>query len=279
MTLLLTAGLSTVVLAQTPESPTKKGDTRDVNVHIIERNGNEIREIDRTYRIEGMKDPDRDKLVTKLVDSLRASHKDGQKRQLTITVEDTNGDRIVTRDRVHPDRVGPRPVWPRPVGPVLPARPIRPTRPGDVYAWRNRSSRTDTSRNWEFEFRRGTDSLASQLKRFSFQFPRDFDRQMVRPFEEWSRNMGGKSSTIRGLDAYPNNPDRNQLNVRFTAPAKGDVRIVVTNPAGKEIARRTLNDFSGEFVGQIDLGKNPTGTYFITVTQNDDGAVKRIVVE
>jgi|GEM_PF-773882 len=299
MTLLLTAGLSTVVLAQTPESPAKKGDTRDVNVHIIERNGNEIHEIDRTYRIEGMKDPDRDKLVTKLVDSLRASHKDGQKRQLTITVEDTNGDRIVTRDRVHPDRVGPRTVGPRTVGPrtvgprtvgprtvgprtvgpVLPARPMRPTRPGDVYAWRNRSSRTDTSRNWEFEFRRGTDSLASQLKRFSFQFPRDFDRQMVRPFEEWSRNMGGKSSTIRGLDAYPNNPDRNQLNVRFTAPAKGDVRIVVTNPAGKEIARRTLNDFSGEFVGQIDLGKNPTGTYFITVTQNDDGAVKRIVVE
>ncbi|MBC7571315.1 MAG: T9SS type A sorting domain-containing protein [Spirosoma sp.] len=274
MTLLLTAGLSTVVLAQTPESPTKKGDTRDVNVHIIERNGNEIHEIDRTYRIEGMKDPDRDKLVTKLVDSLRASRKDGQKRQLTITVEDTNGDRIVTRDRVHPDRVGPRSVRP-----VLPARPMRPTPPGDVYAWRNRSSRTDTSRNWEFEFRRGTDSLASQLKRFSFQFPRDFDRQMVRPFEEWSRNMGGKSSTIRGLDAYPNNPDRNQLNVRFTAPAKGDVRIVVTNPAGKEIARRTLNDFSGEFVGQIDLGKNPTSTYFITVTQNDDGAVKRIVVE
>ena len=91
--------------------------------------------------------------------------------------------------------------------------------------------------------------------------------------------MGGKSSTIRGLDAFPNNPDRNQLNVRFTAPVKGDVRIVVANPAGKEVAKRTLKDFSGEFVGQIDLGRNPTGTYFITVTQNEDGAVKRIVVE
>ena len=256
--LLLTAGLSTMALAQTPESPAKKGDTRDVNVHIIERNGNEIREIDRTYRIDGISDPDRDKLVTKLVDSLRAARKDGQKQQLTITVEDSDGDRIITRERV---------------------RPARPTPPSDAYAWRNRRPRADTSRNWEFEFRRGTDSLASQLKRFSFQFPRDFDRQMIRPFEEWSRNMGGKSSTIRGLDAYPSNPDRNQLNVRFTAPAKGNVSIVVTNTTGKEIAKRTLNDFSGEFVGQINLGKNPGGTYFVTVTQNDDGAVKRIVVE
>ncbi len=279
MAVLLAALLPAMAAAQTSKSPTKKEEIRDINVHIIERNGNEIHEIDRTYRIDGMKDPDRDKLVTKLVDSLRAARKDDQKRQLTITVEDSDGDRtrtdrIVTRDRVNPNQVGPRLVRP-----TLPNRPMRPTRPGDAYAWRNRLPRADTNRNWEFEFRRGTDSLASQLKRFSFQFPRDFDRQLGRPFEEWSRNVGGKSSTIRGLDAYPNNPDRNQLNVRFTAPAKGDVRIVVTNPAGKEVAKRTLNEFSGEFVGQIDLGKNPTGTYFITVTQNDDGAVKRIVVD
>ena len=109
--------------------------------------------------------------------------------------------------------------------------------------------------------------------------PRDFDRQIARPFEDWARNLNGKPSTIRGLDAYPNNPDRDQLNVRFTAPAKGDVSIVVTNTKGKEVAKRDINDFSGEFVGQIDLGKKTQGTYFITVTQNEDGAVKRIVVE
>jgi hypothetical protein len=105
------------------------------------------------------------------------------------------------------------------------------------------------------------------------------DRQFVRPFEDWNRNMNTKPSSIRSLEAYPNNPDHNQLNLRFTAPAKGDVNIIVTNTKGKEVAHRELNDFSGEFIGQIDLGKNSQGTYFITVTQNEDGAVKRVVID
>ena len=281
VSLLISAGGSVMAQTKDSKSPDKKGDEREVSVRIIERNGDDIRETERLFRLGGMNDPDRDKVVMKLVDSLRAAHKDGKKRQMTIIVEDSDGDRIVTRERVGPRSVGPRSVGPRSVGPMLPARPIRPnrTRPNDTYAWRNQLPRTDTSGNWAFELRRGTDSLASQLRQFSFQFPRDLDRQLARPFDEWSRNMGDKSSTIRGLDAYLNNPDRTQLNVRFTAPAKGNVLIVVTNTKGKEVAKRTLSDFSGEFVGQIDLGKNPTGTYFITVTQNDDGAVKRVVVE
>lgn len=272
--LLLTASLSGSVMAQDAKTPDKKTDEREVNVRIVERNGDEVRETERTFRLNGMDDPERDKVVMKLVDSLRASHKDGQKRQMTIIVEDTDGDRIVTRERVG-GRSG------RPAQPNT-ARPDR-TRPGDAYAWRNRTPRSGTlpgtDRGWEFELRRGTDSLADQFRRFQYQFPRDLDRQLIRPFEDWSRNMGGKTSTIRGLDAFPNNPDQNQLNLRFTAPAKGDVRIVVTNPAGKELAKRTLNNFSGEFVGQIDLGKSAKGVYFVTVTQNEDGAVKRIVIE
>lgn len=252
--LMLTGALSTAAIAQKAETPTKKANDRGVSVRIIERNGDEVREIERTYKVDGMTDPERDKMVMKLVDSLKAARKDGRKRQMTIIVEDNDGDRIITR------------------------------RPGaDVYARRGRTFRPGAepwnNREWQFEFRRGADSLADRMNRFRFQFPRDFDRQFARPFEDWARNMGTKTSTVRGLEAYPNNPDRNQLTIRFTAPVKGDVSIVVTNPKGKEVAKRTINDFSGEFVGQIDLGKNAKGTYFITVTQNEDGAVKRIVVE
>lgn len=259
--LLLAAAVSNAAVAQKKELPTKKTDDREVNVRIIERNGDEVREIERTYKIDGMTDPERDKMVMKLVDSLKATRKDGRKRQMTIIVEDNDGDRVVTRERIRPnDR-----------------------RSADVYAWRNRTPRPGAplwnDREWQFEFRREADSLADRMSRFRFQFPRDFDRQIARPFEDWARNMGTKTSTIRGLEAYPNNPDRNQLNLRFTAPAKGDVSIVVTNPKGKEVAKRDIKDFSGEFVGQIDLGKNPKGAYFVTVTQNEDGAVKRIVIE
>lgn len=263
--LLLTVGLGSLATAQNVESPAPKKEKSELNVRIIERNGDEVREIERTYHIDGMTDPERDKMVMKLVDSLKASRKDSRKRQMTIILEDTDGDRTVTRERTRPN--------------------TRRT-PGDAYAQRNRAPQPGAdpwgNQNWQFQFRRGADSLASmadRLNRMRLQVPRNWDQQLVRPFESWSSNLGGKPSTIRSLDVYPNNPDRNLLNVRFTAPAKGNVSIVVTDPKGKEVARRVVNDFSGEFVGQIDLGKKAQGTYFITITQNEDGAVKRVVIE
>lgn len=262
LALLLVGLVSGASWAQKLVTPSPKSGNNDVNVRIIERNGDEVREIERTYRMDGMSDPERDKLVTKLVDSLKATRKNGSRRQMTIIIEDNDGDRTVTRGRIMPNKK---------------------RVPADAYALRDKLSKANpdfwNNQNWKQEFRWHTDSMADQLKRFRFQMPMDFDRQIARPFEDWARNFNGKPSTIRGLDAYPNNPDRDQLNVRFTAPAKGDVSIIVTNPKGKEVAKREIKDFSGEFVGQIDLGKKSQGTYFITVTQNEDGAVKRIVID
>ncbi|GAB4001808.1 hypothetical protein GCM10028807_58880 [Spirosoma daeguense] len=260
--LFLAVTLSGVAIAQKKVAPLPKSADNDSEVHvrIIERDGEDVREIERTYRLDGKKD--RDELVMKLVDSLKASRKGGGRRQMTITVDENNGDRIVTRERFG---TGKKRV------------------PGDAYVYRGKISpknNHDWNKNdWRYEFRQGFDSLGDRMNRFRFEFPKDFDRQLARPFEEWSKNFNAKPSTIRGLEAYPNNPDRNQLNVRFTAPAKGDVNIIVTNPKGKEVARREIKDFSGEFVGQIELDSKSQGAYFITVTQNEDGAVKRIIID
>lgn len=261
--LLLAVGLSTLATAQRAGSTLPKSAGREVTVRVIQRDGADVRETERTYRIDGMSDSERDKLVTKLVDSLRINRKGtGVGRQMTIIVEDTDGDRIITRERTNPSNG---------------------RAPGDAYTRRDRQPRTGRdpwdNQTWQYEFRRGADSLADQMSRFRFQMPRDWDRQLARPFEDWARTINTKPSTIRGLDAYPNNPDRDQLNVRFTAPSKGDVSITVTNAKGKEVTRRELKDFSGEFVGQISLGRKAQGAYFITVTQNEDGAVKRVLVD
>ena len=260
--LLLTIALSNFALAQTPATPSKKAGKSEVTVRIIERNGTNVRETERTYRADDMSDDDRDKLVTKLVDSLKTTRGDGGHNQMTIIVESNDGNRIVTRERNQTNQR---------------------QAPKDAYTQRNRLPKAGNNSNsnpaWRYEFRQNFDSLADRMNRFRFEFPRDFDRQIARPFENWSQNFSGKPASIRGLDAYPNNPDRNQLNVRFSAPAKGDVSIIVTNTKGKEVAKREIKEFSGEFVGQIDLGKQSQGTYFITVTQHEDGAVKRIVVE
>lgn len=258
--LLLASLVSSAASAQKSESP--KSANSEVNITIIERDGDQVRKVERTYRTNGLNNPDRDKLVTKLADSLKATRKTSGRHQMTIIVEDTNGDQVITRERINPGK----------------------TRvPADAYALRDRLSKANpnfwNNQNWHQEFRWRADSIADRIRQFNIQLPRDFDRQIARPFDDWARNLNGKPSTIRGLDAYPNNPDREQLNIRFTAPTKGDVTIIVTNPKGKEVAKREIKDFAGEYVGQLDLGKKAQGAYFLTVTQHEDGAVKRIILE
>lgn len=88
------------------------------------------------------------------------------------------------------------------------------------------------------------------------------------------------SKTVRSLNVYPNRPFNQTLNLRFTSPTKGDVTILVTDVKGREVAKETVKDFEGEYVGQVTLSKKAEkGTYFVTVTQGEDGTVKRVVVE
>lgn len=257
-TLLLIGAVSGLATAQ--QKVEKKDKSGEVSVKIIERTGDDVREIERTY--QNLSEADRDAVVKKLVDSLKVSHKDDRKRQMTIIIEDNDGREFKIK---------------RPRNEALGQNNPR-------YYYRYKSSPDAwvfDNRNWQRDFNRGMDSLNDRLKKFEFNFPRDFDAHIARPFEQWSQNFNPrvKPSSIRSLDVFPNNPDRDQLNVRFTAPAKGNVTITVTNPNGKEVARKEVKDFSGEFVGQIELGKKAQGVYFVTVTQNEDGAVRRVVVE
>ncbi len=267
LTFLLVSAVIMSATAQQTNTP-----DNEVRVKITERTGDEVREIDRTYR--NLPAGEQDKLVERLIDSLKSSHKDGRKRQLSVTVEDNQGNRTRLERRMNRNEYdGPNPNG-NPGFPDTPRVPKAPKSPKMNYRYWN-----DDDRNtWQHEFRVQADSMADQMKRL---FKPGWDRQLAEPFENWAQdfNRNTKPASIRGLQAYPNNPDRDQLNIRFTAPAKGDVSIRVTTPGGKEIGRKDVKDFSGEFVGQLDLGKKMSGTYFLTVTQNEDGAVKRVVVE
>jgi len=235
--LFFSLAISPVLAQQTSKN---KGE---VTIKIIERNGSEVRETNRTYRLDS--NDDRDKIAMRLVDSLKAAHPNESKRQVTIIIDEGEGNRI--RQQFGP---------------------------GDVYARRPYSVP-----QWEYDFRTNVDSVAGKVDRF---FRYNFEPGLNRVFDGWSNTYNGKvkPSTIRSLDVFPNNPDKDQLNIRFTAPAKGDIDIIVTTAKGKEVSRREIKDFSGEYVGQIDLGKKvASGVYFVTVTQNEDGAVKRVVIE
>jgi hypothetical protein len=91
-------------------------------------------------------------------------------------------------------------------------------------------------------------------------------------------NGGSAAKTVRGVEVFPNNPKTEILNVRFNTPQKGDVSIKVLDVKGNVIAKEEIKDFSGEYVGQINIGKQIKGTVFVMITQGEDGTVKRVVL-
>ncbi len=142
----------------------------------------------------------------------------------------------------------------------------------------------------------GDDDLTIFFKDFGDDMKRnfkDFDHKeifsSIEPrVEEFKRNFNidmkdfdfmNESKTVKALKIYPNKPFDNKLNLKFHAPEKGDVNVVVTDINGKEVGSQKFKDFQGDFMGQVDLKKNVKGTVFVTVTQGEDGTSKRVVIE
>lgn len=115
------------------------------------------------------------------------------------------------------------------------------------------------------------DNMKQMGKELKFEYRRIPD---VFPFD----GGGSSSKTVRGIEVFPNNPKTDILNVRFNTPQKGDVSIKVMDVKGNVIAKEEIKDFSGEYVGQINIGKKSSKTIFVMITQGEDGAVKRVVL-
>ncbi|WP_259016066.1 T9SS type A sorting domain-containing protein [Emticicia fluvialis] len=136
---------------------------------------------------------------------------------------------------------------------------------------RTRVYRNDRDKDFETHFdldMKGLNENLNQLGKdlkFEFKtFPDVFDF-----------DGSASSKTVRGLSVYPNNPKTEILNLRFNSQQKGDVSIKVMDLKGNVIAKDEVRDFSGEYVGQINIGKHK-GVVFVMVTQGEDGTVKRV---
>lgn len=146
---------------------------------------------------------------------------------------------------------------------------------------KKRGGRSDdfewNSENWEDDFERSMNSLNNGLRYLGEEIPRRIERT---PLYLWDNEFfGGKSTPIRSVDVYSNRPDSHIINVRFIAPNEGDVIIKVLNIDGKIVARENVNNFKGEYVGQIELKKNSKGTFFVIISQEEDGISKRIILD
>lgn len=283
----LVAGLGVATTAMSQDEKKEANDSAKdkvtVRVRMSEEKDGKTEIVERSYTYNKLSDAEREAKIKAIVDSLKGQSKDATNRRLSVEIEEgethrfdrggrwNDEERIVRKQKDEKDRVK-----------------IYKSNPKDRYV-----ERWDNDGNHNFNF--NEDAFADRMKRIEKRIEpqmRKFERNM----ENWSRDfepkfrefwnsdinisgMSGKPASIRGLEAYPNNPDKNELNLRFYAPEKGDVTITVTDTKGKQVTKKEVKDFSGDYVGQLELGKNVKGTYFINVVQNEDGAVKRIVID
>lgn len=106
---------------------------------------------------------------------------------------------------------------------------------------------------------------------------------MIREFsdrkvaEELLSDMENPTLEMPDFDVFPN-PSDGRFTVRFTPSPGGPVNIKVYDIKGRILYQESLTDFRGTYDKRIDIADNPSGNYFLQITQNGQGMAKQLVI-
>jgi hypothetical protein len=82
---------------------------------------------------------------------------------------------------------------------------------------------------------------------------------------------------IEELKFYPNPTDGN-FRMSFFLPQRGQTAITIYDTEGKEVVRKDLGNFQGNWDNNIDLSHLDSGTYILNITQNNLRLAEKIIV-
>lgn len=271
--LLLTLGMSAMAQKSISQNIEDKDGKMTIHIESSEKGKKEV--FDKSYNVEGMSDVEKEKLISRVTDSLWTASGDGERKQFKIKI-DRNEERHLNLDDNSDHKFSQN----SPLGKSK--KKIQIYKDGkriekdldddgeDDLTIFFKDFGDDVKRKFkDFDHKEMFSSIEPKLKNFNKNFNidmKDFD-------------FMNESKTVKALKIYPNKPFDNKLNLKFHAPEKGDVNVIVTDINGKEVGSQKFKDFQGDFMGQVDLKKNVKGTVFVTVTQGEDGTAKRVVIE
>ena len=271
--LMLTMGMSAMAQKSISQNINENNGKMTIHVESSENGKKEV--FDKSFNVEGMSDSEKDRLINRITDSLSNSSGEGTNKQFKIKI-----DRYDNR-HTDSDDDSDRPF-------SLNSPQGKSKKKVQIYRDGKRIEKDlDGDRN---------DDLTIFFKDFGSDMERKFknfdEKKMLSSIEPMMKNFQGnfnidmkdfdflnESKTVKALKIYPNKPFDNKLNLKFHAPEKGDVNVIVTDINGKEVGSQKFKDFQGDFMGQVDLKKNVKGIVFVTVTQGEDGTSKRVVIE
>ena len=271
--LMLTLGMSAMAQKSISQNIDEKNGKMIIHIESSENGKKEI--FDKSYNVEGMSDSEKDRLINRITDSLSNPLGEGRNKQFKLKIDRyENRDRDSDDDSNHPFSLN------SPQG--------KSKKKMQIYKDGKRVEKdldSDGDNDVTIFFKNFGDDMEKRFKNFD-------EKKMLSSIEPMIKNFKGnldvdlkdfdflnESKTVKALKIYPNKPFDNKLNLKFHAPVKGDVNVIVTDINGKEVGSQKFKDFQGDFIGQVDLKKNVKGTVFVTVTQGEDGTSKRVVIE
>lgn len=271
--LMLTLGMSAMAQKSISQNIDEKNGKMIIHIESSENGKKEV--FDKSYNVEGMSDSEKDRLINRITDSLSNPLGEGRNKQFKLKIDRyDNRDRDSDDDSNHPFSLN------SPQG--------KSKKKMQIYKDGKRIEKDldgDGDNDVTIFFKNFGDDMEKRFKNFD-------EKKMLSSIEPMIKNFKGnfdvdlkdfdflnESKTVKALKIYPNKPFDNKLNLKFHAPVKGDVNVIVTDINGKEVGSQKFKDFQGDFMGQVDLKKNVKGTVFVTVTQGEDGTSKRVVIE
>ena len=270
---MLTIGMSVMAQKNISQNIEEKDGTLKIHVESSQDGKKEV--FEKTYNVKDMSQEAKEQLINRITDSLWTASGEGNRKQIRIKV-DRNGDNANPNsdDKDMPFSYNsPNGKSKRRVEIYKDGKKIEKDSDGnfgDDMTIFFKDFGNDMEKKFKnFDHRQLFSSVEPMMKDFKFKLDGD-----MKDFD-----FTNESKTVKALKIYPNKPFDNKLNLKFYAPEKGDVSVIVTDISGKEVGSQKFKDFQGDFMGQVDLKKNVKGTLFVTVTQGQDGTAKRVLVE
>ncbi len=240
-----------------------------IRIHIIQEENGKSKVQEKIYDIDNLSETEQKAHIDRILDSLGKEKK--ADRRITITLEEGN---VHRNNGIRPPR--------RVYGGAF---PIEAPHWGQAFAY----SMDSLTRHFDTVFVARRQQLDTNLRRLMADtevrvadarraVAERFHTAPSQPFVLRGFSDESASKTLKSISIFPNQPFDNLLNVRFRTLEKGDVTITVRDTKGREIGKKELKDFEGEFVGQVSLEKSAKGTLFVSVVQQEDGVVKRVVI-
>ena len=281
--LLLTLGVSAMAQKNISQNIEEKNGQLKIHIESSENGKKEV--FERSYNVEGMNPDEKDKLINHISDSLLTASGNGERKHIRIKInkEEREGSDLKSEgDDDRPFSLNtPQGKKKRRVEINKDGKRIQKDLDGDGDSEDMKLFFKDFGKNMEdnigyldIESKKWISSLDPMMKDLKGKLKFDFNSSDMKDFD-----FMNESKTVKALKIYPNKPFDNKLNLKFFAPEKGDINVIVTDINGKEVGSQKIKDFQGDFMGQVDLKKNVKGTIFVTVTQGEDGMAKRVVIE